>query len=297
MDSESIFRKMKEVIIQRNLSLKTFDSYGSGVKTLCFYFRNENYRDHIKNINKEDIVRFLAWVRVNYTLAKELQCFWTLCFIYKYVEYQPHKMDGIIKPKFISKIPDIVPTETIAERFLRIKNPTIKAVVGLFGSTGIRREELCKIERSNIDGKNMTILIRRGKGGKDHVVPLDADVANMLVTHWKSLSARKRMSPYLFPGERIGHYISPNTIFKMVKKSMGVHPHMLRHCFATELLENGTDIRIVQEMLNHASITTTQRYTHVMMNLKRKQGNMIGRILAKEAEKPLNIIPFRKTGT
>jgi integrase/recombinase XerD len=295
--SESIVSKLKEIVVQQNKSLKTFDSYYAGYKTFCRHFsQKEHYRDHPQNVNKNDIVEFLAWVKTEKGISKELQCFWALHFIFKYVEPQPHKMDGILIPKKERKFPDIIPFEQVKESFLKITNPTDRAVIAVFCSTGIRREELCKIERNNISKERLSILIRRGKGGKDKLVALEPFIIPLLVEHWRSLSAKKRTSKYLFPGENPQNYISPNTVYRIVRNNMKFHPHMLRHCFATRLLEQGTDIRIIQEMLGHAHVTTTEIYTHVTMGLKQRQNNPMREILSVEKSKPTNIIPFRKTG-
>jgi site-specific recombinase XerD len=300
MKSESIFRELKALIEQRHLSPQTYNSYHAGWKTACWYFsQTEHLRDHPKNVSKEDIITFFAWVGRERGVSKELQCFWAMRFYYIGVAGQPHKFDGIKKPKLERKLPSVIPHEYIKLAFNRITNCTEKAVVGLFYSTGIRLSELCKIERANISPERKIIIIRRGKGGKDKVVPLRDSIAPLLINHWKSLPERKRFSKYLFPGEKPFHYISPDTIYQITTKldgylrnelikvgyplqSIHFHPHIFRHSFATYLLEQGTDIRIIQEMLGHANVKTTEIYTHVSNKLILKQPDPMADILCKE---------------
>jgi site-specific recombinase XerD len=315
MKSESIFIELKTLIEQRNLSPQTYDSYRAGWKTACWYFsQSEHLRDHPQNINKEDIITFLAWVGHERGISKELQCFWAMRFYYLEVPpRQPHKFDGIKKPKVKRKLPEVIPHEYIKLAFNRITNWTEKAVIGVFYSTGIRLTELCKIERGNICKERKIITIRRGKGGKDKIVPLRDSIIPLLYEHWKSLPERKRFSKYLFPGEKVGHYISPDTIYRITTKlddylreelqkinypiqSIHFHPHVFRHSYATYLLEQRVDIRIIQEMLGHANVKTTEIYTHVSNYLINQQPDPMAEIV--QPEKSISkFYEFRKTGT
>ena len=311
MNSESIFRELKTLIEQRHLSPQTYESYRAGWKTVCWYFSQlEHLRDHPKNISKQDIITFLAWVGSERGVSKELQCFWAMRFYYLEVEpKQPHKFDGIKKPKLERKLPNVISHEYIRLAFNRLTNPTEKAVVGVFYSTGIRLTELCKIERANISPERKTILIRRGKGGKDKIVPLKDSIIPLLIAHWQSLSEIKRFSEYLFPGEKPFHYISPDTIYRITTKldkylreelqkvnlpipSVHFHPHIFRHSFATYLLEQGTDLRIIQEMLGHANVKTTEIYTHVSNRIINSQADPMADIWQVE-KKPDNVIEFK----
>jgi integrase/recombinase XerD len=315
MNSESIFRELKTVIDQRHLSPQTYESYRAGWKTACWYFSQpEHLRDHPKNISKQDIITFLAWVGNERGVSKELQCFWAMRFYYLEIPPQePHKFDGIKKPKVERRLPEVIPHEFIKLAFNRITNPTEGAVVGIFYSTGIRLTELCKIERLNISKERKTITIRKGKGGKDKVVPLRDSIIPLLYEHWKYLPEKKRFSKYLFPGEKPFHYISPDTIYRITTKLddylreelekahhpiqlVHFHPHAFRHSFATYLLEKGVDLRIIQEMLGHANVKTTEIYTHVSSRLIGMQPDPMADMFEKEV-KSNNVYPFRQTGT
>jgi len=161
---------------------------------------------------------------------------------------------------------------------LQINEPEIiktrdKAILELFFSTGLRVSELCKLKIENINLKKDEFSVR-GKGSKLRVVFLSNDAK-----HWldEYLTARQDINPYLFishdkaaSGREERESLTPRSVQRLVQKyakiagiTKQVTPHTMRHSYATDLLMNGADIRSVQAMLGHASITTTQVYTHI----------------------------------
>ena len=168
--------------------------------------------------------------------------------------------------------------ERILEAPLKIELPEIikkrdKAILELFFSTGLRVSELCKLKIENINLKKDEFTVR-GKGAKLRVVFLSEEAKRAIEEY---LKFRHDVNPYLFVshdkaasgrGEQAG--LSPRSVQRLVEKyakaagiTKEVTPHTLRHSYATDLLMNGADIRSVQAMLGHASITTTQVYTHI----------------------------------
>jgi site-specific recombinase XerD len=178
-----------------------------------------------------------------------------------------------------------VDLERILEAPFKIELPEVirkrdKAILELFFSTGLRVSELCKLKIENVNLKKDEFTVR-GKGAKLRVVFLSDDAKKAIEEYLKS---RHDMSPYLFishdkaaggreeqvgpPDGRAG--LTPRSVQRLVQKyakvagiTKEVTPHTLRHSYATDLLMNGADIRSVQAMLGHASITTTQVYTHI----------------------------------
>ena len=137
-------------------------------------------------------------------------------------------------------------------------------------STGMRRAELCQLEVEDIDSHRMVIHIRQGKGGKDRDVPLSANLLETLRAYWRWM----RPQTYLFPGTvknwRADVPVTPKIVWyacREAAKRAGinkkVHPHTLRHCFATHLLEAGADLRAIQVQLGHAKLEDTAIYLHV----------------------------------
>ncbi|MCK9428690.1 MAG: tyrosine-type recombinase/integrase [Candidatus Omnitrophica bacterium] len=272
MDIKRILNDLKTIIEQRHLSPQTDDSYASGLKTFCQYFPEVHHPTHV---SKEQIIRFLAWVGVNCSLSKELQCFWALHFLYENIEGQPHKMDGVKKPKIVHKIPQVKSHQEVMEAFNKITNPHEKAIVGMFYSTGIRIGELCKIERHNIDPVRKTLLICQGKGGKDNLVPLNNYTINLLIRHWEALPTthRQKTQRWLFVGENPNNYISKATVRRIVRRTLDVNPHLLRHCLGTYLHEKGVPLKAIADLFQHSSTRTTEIYTHTSMEYKRRLPN------------------------
>src|SRR5881296_2744175 len=137
-------------------------------------------------------------------------------------------------------------------------------------SAGLRRSELCRLKVSNIDSQRMVIRVERGKGGVDREVPLNQKLLETLRTYWRWM----RPKTYLFPGTangwRADKPITPKVIWEAVQEAAKragvtkhVTPHTLRHCFASHLLEAGTDLRTIQVLMGHRDIEATTRYLHV----------------------------------
>ena len=134
----------------------------------------------------------------------------------------------------------------------------------------MRVSETCRLKVGDIDGKRKLIHVRLGKGGKDRYVMLGDRLLEGLRQYW----AKVKPEGWLFPGAKRGQPLSPDAVRKAlerarqaVKLKKRVTTHSLRHAFATHLLETGTDIRIIQVLLGHASIRTTARYTQVSNKL------------------------------
>lgn len=140
-----------------------------------------------------------------------------------------------------------------------------KCIVSLLYSSGLRRGELLNLKPTDIDSKRMLIRVRQAKGNKDRYTLLSAGVLEDLRSYWKAW----RPEVWLFEGAR-GKQYSGSSVVKLVQRAAcnanirkRVTPHMLRHCFATHLLEEGTDIRHIQVLLGHSSTKTTEIYTQV----------------------------------
>jgi len=142
----------------------------------------------------------------------------------------------------------------------------------LIYSGGLRISEVTSLKLSDIDSKRGVIRIRESKGAKDREVPLSQKALEQLRFYYKEY----KPSEYLFEGQFGGKYStrSIQTLFRKALKTCGITKkatvHTLRHSYATHLLENGTDLRIIQELLGHKSSKTTEIYTHVSNRIKQK---------------------------
>lgn len=141
-------------------------------------------------------------------------------------------------------------------------------VMTLYGA-GLRVSEACRLRPADIDARRMLIHVHLGKGGKDRFVALSRRLLDALRVYWRA----HRPQDYFFPGRDVGH-ISPESVRKAVHcaaRDAGlrkrVTPHLLRHSFATHLLETGTDIAVIQVLLGHSKVQTTTNYTKVSRGL------------------------------
>jgi integrase/recombinase XerD len=133
-------------------------------------------------------------------------------------------------------------------------------------AAGLRRSEVARLRVNDIDSARMTITVHQGKGQKDRVVMLSPVLLQTLRQYWRHTKPKQ----WLFPGENPDQPISDNDIFGVFHNAVRragitkkVSPHSLRHCFATHLLESGTDLRTIQILMGHRSLKTTARYLHV----------------------------------
>lgn len=266
--------------IERGRSLKTVENYD---RYLQRFFDFTKIKDP-KDINDANVREFRLWLnrqKANQnneaTLKKKTQNYYLIA-LRVFLKY-------LVKRDVESLAPDKIELAKVAERSLDLISPDElvrlmkspngkdlkslrdKAILELLFSTGLRVSELCSLN-TDIDLKKDEMPIR-GKGEKVRVVFLSQEAKDAIAEY---LKCRKDMEEALFvsPGSNGGKRLDPRSVQRIVKHhaikagiSKNVTPHVIRHSFATDLLQNGADLRSVQMMLGHASITTTQIYTHI----------------------------------
>jgi len=173
---------------------------------------------------------------------------------------------GIKRPKKEKKIPSVLSREEVKRLISFLDNKKSKLMISLLYACGFRVSELLNLKISNLDFNEKIGQIRQGKGKKDRVFNIPEFLLNDLQEQVENQKSRKQ--DYLFSGSK-GRLTDRNIqkIVRLAAKKAGiekqVHPHTLRHSFATHLLEQGTDIRMIQELLGHSSLSTTELYTHI----------------------------------
>ena len=187
-------------------------------------------------------------------------------FLYGVTLDRPKVAERIPWPKVPHKKPDILSGTEVAK--LLKAAPSLVPAMALttaYGA-GLRVSEVCRLRVEDIDGKRKLVHVRLGKGGKDRYVMLADRLLEGLRQYWQKV----KPEGWLFPGRKKGTHLHPSTVrwalgeaVKATKLKKRVTPHVLRHSFATHLLEAGNDIRLIQVLLGHASIRTTARYTQV----------------------------------
>jgi len=190
-----------------------------------------------------------------------------LCAIRRFYEMtvkMPHKIQSIPYPKQIKRLPLVIESNYLKETILSIENLKHKSILMLGYSCALRVGEVINLKIIDIDSKRMLINIRNAKGGKDRIVKMSITLLETLREYF----IKHRPNYYLFNGQFSTQY-TQSSCNKLIKKYLGseYHFHTLRHSGATTMLENGTDLSIIQKILGHTNIKTTMVYTHISQNL------------------------------
>ncbi|MEN3007584.1 site-specific tyrosine recombinase/integron integrase [Pseudothermotoga sp.] len=202
------------------------------------------------------------------TLARKissLRNFFDYLVLRNYVPNNP--WTRVKSPRLRKRMPDFLTREEVGA-MLRVseRNERDHLILCLLYYCGLRVSELCNLKVSDVSFSPAFVKILMGKGRKDRIVPLNIDLSNKL-RHYITKSQRT-MEQFLFGGEVRIH---PSTVFRIVRKYASlcgikkkIHPHTLRHSFATHLLQRKVNVRVVQELLGHANLSTTSTYLHLL---------------------------------
>jgi site-specific recombinase XerD len=192
--------------------------------------------------------------------------FAALRFLYGKTLGRQEVVSFLSSPKDRRKLPVVLSVEEVARVLQQICVFKHRVFCATLYGTGLRISEACRIQTSDIDASRGVIHIRNGKGGRERLVGLKPTLLELLRTYWLH---ERPAAPWLFASSRGNHFSgSPiNKALADAAKRAGVEKrvtaHTLRHCFATHLIEEGTDLRVIQVLLGHASIKTTTRYAQV----------------------------------
>jgi integrase/recombinase XerD len=194
------------------------------------------------------------------SVSQQNQVINSIKFLYKEVLGKKYDKVSFKRPRSEKKLPKVIDSELIKSKLLKIENIKHKAILTLTYSVGLRVSEVVNLRIEDIDSKRMLIHIKNAKGRKDRLVPLSQTVLDLLRFYYKKYEP----ITYLFNGQFSEQY-SIGSCQKIYKKYIDGDSsiHCLRHSSATTLLETGTDIRIIQKILGHSNLKTTEIYTHV----------------------------------
>ena len=266
---------LKSILDQKNYSKKTFENYNRDLNKF-FKFLNDYKIKDIKKITKETVRLYFLKKKTNNisnrTLGRyysSLNSFFLYSIEHEYIGVNPLKF--IDYPKYTKKIPEYI-YDSQLEKLLNEKtseNVEIelrnKLIIHLLLDTGVRVSELVNIKVHDIDVEERIIKVF-GKGSKERFVFFTSKTKELL-TNYLIKRKEKAITDNLlinYKGEKLTER-SVQKIIKLVGEKIGldIHPHLLRHTFATDLLNKGADIRMIQELLGHENLDTTQIYTHV----------------------------------
>lgn len=253
------------------LELKRYANNTVKTYVSCFEAFINHYR-HIEpeHINENDIRAYLQkLIQEGSSNSYINQAINAIKFYYEVVMEMPNRFYGMERPRKEEKLPKVLSKEEVISIIAHTNNIKHRCVVSLLYSAGLRRNELLNLIPEDIDGKRMLIKVRGGKGNKDRFTILSITLLKELRDYYKLWKPRT----YLFEGPMCARY-SAESVAKIVRQAAAkakikkkVSPHMLRHSFATHLLESGTDLRYIQVLLGHKSSKTTEIYTHVATNI------------------------------
>ena len=270
------YRACPEEFLQK-LEIKRY-SYNT-VKTYvsCFEAFINHYKDlQLLEINEELIRKYLQkLVQDKKSNSYINQAVNSIKFYYEAVLGMPNRFYSVERPRKESTLPKVISQKEVLELIKQTRNIKHKCIVSLLYSAGLRRSELQNLKPNDIDSERMIIRVNGAKGNKDRVTLLSEKVLADLRKYFKEY----RPKNWLFEspkGDQYGVTSIKEIINKSAKKAgikVRVTPHMLRHSFATHLLENGTDLRYIQSLLGHSSSKTTEIYTHVATNALKKIKN------------------------
>lgn len=245
-------------------------------RTYISYFEKFiNYYSSIplNEISEEEIRNYLIMLQQQgYSRSLISQMLNAIKFYYEKVMGMPNRFYSIERPKKTKTLPKVLSKEEVFDLIKATKNIKHKCIISLLYSSGLRRGELLNLKLEDINSKRMLITIRNGKGMKDRITVLSEQALNYLRAYYKEYKPKN----YLFEG-LYGKKYSGTSVGKIIDKAAKnakfkkrVHPHMLRHSFATHLLEENTDLRYIQILLGHGNVKTTEIYTHIA------QKNLLG---------------------
>lgn len=189
-------------------------------------------------------------------------------FYYEVVMGMPNRFYSIERPRKEQKLPQILSKEEIISIIEHTNNIKHRSIVSLLYSAGLRRNELLNLELTDIDSKRMTVYVRNAKNNKDRYSLLSEKTLKHLRAYYKQWKPKKYLfeSPngMKYSGKSVGAIVVRAALKANIKRR--ITPHILRHSFATHLLESGTDLRYIQTLLGHSSTKTTEIYTQVAIN-------------------------------
>lgn len=262
MLNEKIIKICEQKFIYLNYSPRTKENYMYHIIQFIKKFENKQ----IVHLNSKDFQNYLDNYKFS-SVSQQNQVINSIRFLYKYGLDKKYDKVSFKRPKSEKKLPRVINKDFLLEKISKIDNLKHKSIITLAFSTGLRVSEVCNLKIEDVDSKRMLILVKNGKGRKDRFVPLSITVLNLLRRYFQEYNPKE----YLFNGQFDLKY-STRSCNQIVKKYVGrdYHFHLLRHSQATALLESGTDLRVIQKILGHQNVKTTEIYTHVSSNILSK---------------------------
>jgi integrase/recombinase XerD len=256
-------QRMLEDMQLRNYSEHTIRAYLRGVADFAKHFGTspqhlgpEQVRTYQLFLVQEKKV---AWSSIVQTVC-------ALRFFYRVTLGRPAMLEYIAPPRRPFTLPTILSPAEVAALLTVSRNLKHRAILTTLYAAGLRVSELCQLQVTDIDSARMVLRVRQGKGQHDRYVMLSPKLLPLLRQYWR----QAKPQPWLFPGQPCTRPMTTKAVYLVCRQAgqaadlpKVIHPHVLRHTFATHLLETGVDLRRIQLLLGHRSLQTTSRYLHV----------------------------------
>lgn len=275
--------------LERSMAMHSVDAYLRDLDKLQHYAESKNPKLSPEAIQMDDVEDFLSWLqqfgleeRSQARILSGIKAFYKYLLIEELIQINPTEL--IEGPKLKRNLPDVLHIEEIEAIFAAVDlskdfGHRDKAILETLYSCGLRVSELVELLCSNVFEEETMIKVI-GKGNKERLIPIGQKALDQIklykISYRNILPVVKGFEDHLFLN-RFGKKLSRTLVFQMVKENVAkagikkqVSPHTFRHSFATHLVEGGANLRAVQEMLGHESITTTEIYTHLDLNYLRE---------------------------
>ena len=257
-------KKFTQWLAYKRYSASTIKTYTEALKTFLVFYRDKS----ISTITNQDIIIYNSEYIVKNNLSASYQnhIINAIKLYFKTIHDTKIDIDKIQRPKRPKLLPNVLSKEEMKLILNAHGNIKHKTMLSLIYSCGLRRSELLNLKPLDIDSKRGIVIIRQAKGKKDRIAPLSNKILELLRDYYKV----SRPKIWLFEGQIEGEKYSEQSLQSVLKQALTkaritkpVTIHWLRHSYATHLLESGTDLRYIQELLGHNSSKTTEIYTHV----------------------------------
>lgn len=262
-------QRMLEDLRIRNYAPSTVECYIRSVAEFAQHFNKSP-----EHLGPEEIRSWQLYLlnEKRVKLSSYIQAVCALRFFYRNTLNRSIEIDRLPLPRYEKKLPVILSKEEVKALLVAPKNLGHRAILATMYGSGLRVSEVTNLKVSDVDGDRKVIRVRSGKGRKDRQVMLADTLREVLVAYWRW----KKPVEWLFPGGKPGQPISSASLFRTCRKAAElagiakpVHPHSLRHAFATHLLDDGVNLVVIQRLLGHVNLKTTARYLHVTDNTLR----------------------------
>jgi integrase/recombinase XerD len=254
----------------RNRSPRTIEAYVSHVARFAkFHKRSPELlgAEEVRAYQKHMVDLGVSW-----SLFNQAVC--ALKFLYRVTLRVSWPVEQVPYGRKPRKLPAVLGQEEVVRLVEAVRPPMCRMALLTAYAAGLRITETVALKADDVDAARMLLHVEQGKGQKPRLVPLSEVLLRQLRGYWREDRPRVKGSPWLFPSADSAKPIDVSTIQKACQRARATAgikkhatPHTLRHCYATHLLEAGTDLRTVQALLGHASLSTTAIYTHVQRKL------------------------------